>query len=131
MSQLASYHFISGFEKLKKIITLTRHQLISRFTLVLQQTVDPSDTSNIVLALRTLAMFRFTHSTGGKSHQMPPHSLMMFAKECSSMKYLRHNRLEVRLEAVVTVTALIRHSIPLPCVTDNNTMVIVCLLMLS
>ncbi|XP_039269325.2 serine/threonine-protein kinase mTOR-like [Styela clava] len=91
-------------------------------SIVLPNTVDPTDSSNLVLALRTLAMFRFSDLSNNQNiwERTPSHLIMQFAKECSSSKFLRHDDIEVRTEAVITTTTLLRPYIPPHVTTANN-----------
>ncbi|CAK8674525.1 unnamed protein product [Clavelina lepadiformis] len=80
------------------------------------------DVSIIVLALHTLATFQFFRELPRRS-KVPPSPFIDFCMECSTQKYLCHENTEVRLNAVATVVALMRPSIPAPCTSANQTII--------
>nr|CAB3264065.1 serine/threonine-protein kinase mTOR-like [Phallusia mammillata] len=84
--------------------------------------VDAIDVPTIILALQTLATFKF-YVNQPRKLKTPPSPFMEFCVECSSPKYLGHENKEVRLNAIATVISLMRPSIPAPCTSANQTTV--------
>uniref|UniRef100_H2Y9G4 Serine/threonine-protein kinase TOR n=1 Tax=Ciona savignyi TaxID=51511 RepID=H2Y9G4_CIOSA len=68
--------------------------------------IETTEISTIILALRTLAMFRFTNNEPRRS-KIPP--------TCAT------RTVNLRLHAVATVVALMEPSIPRPCTSSNQT----------
>uniref|UniRef100_H2Y9G5 Serine/threonine-protein kinase TOR n=1 Tax=Ciona savignyi TaxID=51511 RepID=H2Y9G5_CIOSA len=56
--------------------------------------IETTEISTIILALRTLAMFRFTNNEPRRS-KIPPSPFMDFCEECSTAKYLCHENREL------------------------------------
>ena len=88
----------------------------------MSSSVDSSDIATINLALQTLANFRFfINESQARQTRLPPYPFMNFCLECSTSKYLCHENVDIRMNAVAAVVSLMRPYIPVTCTSSNQT----------